>query len=196
MRRRSSSSIARRRSAWRLKVMTRKQRADAVLIGTCAWPCSRVAAGLVLFALRDSIVFFYTPDRCRREGDRSRARASASAAWSTKGSVERGERDDASASPSPNGERRSPSPITACCRTCSAKGRASSPKGTLDGRRPLHRRHRARQARRELHAARGRRALKEQGVWQDGEGGTPADRAALSIVETRPLRADPRVRRR
>ena len=39
--------------------MTRKQR-RGVLIGTClAVLC--LAVGLVLFALRDSIVFFYTP---------------------------------------------------------------------------------------------------------------------------------------
>jgi cytochrome c-type biogenesis protein CcmE len=39
--------------------MTRKQR-RAVLIGTCLAVLG-VAVGLVLFALRDSIVFFYTP---------------------------------------------------------------------------------------------------------------------------------------
>ena len=39
--------------------MTRKQR-RAVLIGTCLAVIG-VAVGLVLFALRDSIVFFYTP---------------------------------------------------------------------------------------------------------------------------------------
>ena len=39
--------------------MTRKQR-RAVLIGTCLGVLA-VAMGLVLFALRDSIVFFYTP---------------------------------------------------------------------------------------------------------------------------------------
>jgi cytochrome c-type biogenesis protein CcmE len=39
--------------------MTRKQR-RAVLIGTCLAVLG-VAIGLVLFALRDSIVFFYTP---------------------------------------------------------------------------------------------------------------------------------------
>jgi len=39
--------------------MTRKQR-RAVLIGTCLGVLA-VAVGLVLFALRDSIVFFYTP---------------------------------------------------------------------------------------------------------------------------------------
>ena len=39
--------------------MTRKQR-RAVLIGTCVAVLA-VAVGLVLFALRDSIVFFYTP---------------------------------------------------------------------------------------------------------------------------------------
>ena len=39
--------------------MTRKQR-RGVLIGTCLAVLG-VAVGLVLFALRDSIVFFYTP---------------------------------------------------------------------------------------------------------------------------------------
>jgi cytochrome c-type biogenesis protein CcmE len=39
--------------------MTRKQR-RGVLIGTCLAVLG-LAVGLVLFALRDSIVFFYTP---------------------------------------------------------------------------------------------------------------------------------------
>jgi cytochrome c-type biogenesis protein CcmE len=39
--------------------MTRKQR-RAILIGTCLGVLA-LAVGLVLMALRDSIVFFYTP---------------------------------------------------------------------------------------------------------------------------------------
>src|SRR6516164_8218954 len=44
--------------AW-TEVMTRKQR-RGVLIGTCILVLG-VAVGLVLYAMRDSIVFFYTP---------------------------------------------------------------------------------------------------------------------------------------
>jgi cytochrome c-type biogenesis protein CcmE len=46
--------------------MTRKQR-RAILIGTCLGVLA-LAVGLVLFALRDSIVFFYTPSEVAEKG--------------------------------------------------------------------------------------------------------------------------------
>ncbi len=46
--------------------MTRKQR-RSILIGTCLIVLA-VAAGLVLFALRDSIVFFYSPSEVAAMG--------------------------------------------------------------------------------------------------------------------------------
>jgi cytochrome c-type biogenesis protein CcmE len=46
--------------------MTRKQR-RAILIGTCLG-VPALAVGLVLFALRDSIVFFYTPSEVAEKG--------------------------------------------------------------------------------------------------------------------------------
>ena len=46
--------------------MTRKQR-RAILIGTCLGVLA-LAVGLVLFTLRDSIVFFYTPSEVAEKG--------------------------------------------------------------------------------------------------------------------------------
>jgi cytochrome c-type biogenesis protein CcmE len=69
--------------------MTRKQR-RAVLIGTCLAVLA-VAVGLVLFALRDSIVFFYTPSEVAEKqlvsGQRFRL-----GGLVENGSVKRGER--------------------------------------------------------------------------------------------------------
>ena len=50
------------------KNMTRKGKRLTLIIGALA--ALGVAAGLMLFALRDNIVFFYTPDRARAEAGR------------------------------------------------------------------------------------------------------------------------------
>ena len=46
--------------------MTRKQKRISVILGGLA--VLGVAAGLVLYALRDSIVFFYTPSEISEKG--------------------------------------------------------------------------------------------------------------------------------
>ena len=68
--------------------MTRKQR-RGVLIGTCLAVLA-VAAGLVLFALRDSIVFFYSPSEVAKMGIAPGARFRLGGLVET-GSVVRGE---------------------------------------------------------------------------------------------------------
>ena len=57
--------------------MTRKQRRLTMIAS--AGVVLAVAAGLVLFALRDQIVFFYSPTRARREGAAAGTRACGSA---------------------------------------------------------------------------------------------------------------------
>ena len=58
--------------------MTRKQRRGILIGGGVA--VLTLAVGLVLFALRDAIVFFHTPSDIAEKHDRGRASASASAA--------------------------------------------------------------------------------------------------------------------
>jgi cytochrome c-type biogenesis protein CcmE len=68
--------------------MTRKQR-RGILIGTCLIVLA-VAAGLVLFAMRDSIVFFYSPSEVAEMGIGPGTRFRLGGLVET-GSVERGE---------------------------------------------------------------------------------------------------------
>ena len=85
--------------------MTRKQR-RGVLIGTCLAVLA-LAVGLVLFAMRDSIVFFYSPSEVAEKAIWPRHSVSASAAWSRM-AASSGTRARMSASSSPIGPRHCP----------------------------------------------------------------------------------------
>ena len=139
--------------------MTRKQR-RLVLIGSSLGVLA-LAAALVLSALKDSIVFFNSPTDVVEEARRSPAAASGSADWSrpapcSAATILR------CASRSPTATAPSRSATRASCRTCSARGRAWSPKARWSRRR-VQGRFRARQARRELHAEGSRRRAEEAG---------------------------------
>ena len=146
-------------NGWPRAEMTRKQR-RLILIG----------AGLGVLALRrragadraeglDRVLQF--ADRCGGERTRSRARASGSAGWCSPARVER-RRSRCALRRDRRQDRRSASAIAASCRTCSAKGRAWSPKACSTPRH-VQRRHRARQARRNLHAEGSGRRAEEAG---------------------------------
>ncbi len=132
--------------------MTRKQR-RGVLIGTAVGVLS-VAVFLVLFALKDTIVFFHTPkevvERQIPAGKRIRL-----GGLVAKSSVKRGLGQTVEFA------------VTDTVQTIQVRytgilpdlfreGQGVVTEGVLDTCRPLPRRHRARQARRELHAPRSR----------------------------------------
>jgi cytochrome c-type biogenesis protein CcmE len=87
--------------------VTRKQR-RGILIGTCLAVLG-VAVGLVLFAMRDSIVFFYSPSEVPEMGIAPGTRFRLGGLVET-GSVIR--------------PRRFRLLTPACCQTCFARGRA------------------------------------------------------------------------
>ena len=83
------------------------------------------AAALVLFALKDNVLYFYSPS------DVQTKHVAAGVAFRIGGlvaphSVHHGAGADVSFTVTRRQGRDSRSPITACCRRCSAKGRASS----------------------------------------------------------------------
>jgi len=100
--------------------MTRKQKRGLLIGGGVA--VLAVAAILVMFALRDTVVFFQTPSDVIAQkveaGQRFRL-----GGLVAQGSVKRGA-GRRSNSPSPIRCRRCPLRTRASCRTCSAKGRA------------------------------------------------------------------------
>ena len=159
---------ARPRSRPRRRQLTRKSRRLALIAAALA--VIGCAVGLGLYAMKDSLVA--VPDARPKSPRRtcSPARGSGSAGWS----------------------RRAPSraPTTGstfnvtdgtksvgvdCVGACFAnvpdlfrEGQGVVVEGVLGAQRPARRRPDPRQARRALHAARGRRSLKKQGRWQEG----------------------------
>ena len=139
--------------------MTRKQRRLTVLaLGLAALAA---ATALVLFAFNDNLVFFYSPselaakpvapDRRIRIGGLVEAQ-----------SLKRLRRAAASRSASPTARTMWSSSMTAFCRICSARGRASSPRANCAPTACFVATQCARQARREIHAARSRRRAEEE----------------------------------
>ena len=145
--------------------MTRKQR-RLTLIGLAGIVLA-VAAGLVLYALSDRIVFFNSPSDVL--ASRRPAAASGSAGWSPTAAWSRAP-TAASVSSSPTARLRSRSPIAASFPTSSAKGRGSSPRAWCRATASLAAdtvlaKHDERYMPREVVEA-----LKKQGVWQEGAG--------------------------
>jgi cytochrome c-type biogenesis protein CcmE len=106
--------------------MTRKQRRLALIGAAGAVLC--VAAGLVLVAMRDTIVFFYGPTEIAEKGLAPGTRMRLGGLVE-KGSVERGPGQRVAFC---RNRQQDYDQVTyeGCCRICSAKGRASSPKAS------------------------------------------------------------------
>ncbi len=139
--------------------MTRKQR-RGVLIGVSV-AVLMVAVGLVLFALRDSIVFFHTPSDIAEKhieaGQRFRLGGLVAA-----GSVKRGEGAKVEFVVT---DTLKDIPVTyeGVLPDLFREGQGVVAEGKLTPGWPVRRRHRARQARRDLHAARGRQGFGGEG---------------------------------
>ena len=149
--------------------MTRKQR-RGVLIGTCL-AVLHIAVGLVLFAMRDSIVFFYSPSEVAEMKSR-RAQGSGSAGSSRRGAWS-GARDD---DPLCRDRPRKTLAVTyrrpAGSVPRGARGRG---RGGARARRRLPRRQRSCQARRDHMPPEVAKKLKSQGLWRDDAAAKPAD---------------------
>ena len=145
--------------------MTRRGRRLALIAAALAVVGG--AAGIALYALSDSIVFFYSPTEVAEKAfSRARGCASAGSSSPARWSSPPGEKV---AFVVTDGANISGSPTRACCRTCSARARAWSPRacwrppGQLRAETILAK-HDERYMPREVVEA-----LKKQGRWQEGE---------------------------
>ena len=139
--------------------MTRKQR-RGVLIGVGVAVLT-LAVGLVLFALRDSIVFFHTPSDLAEKpiasGQRFRL-----GGLVAEGSVKRGEGTKVEFAVTDT-LKTVPVSYEGVLPDLFQEGQGVVAEGKLDAGRHVRRRQRARQARRELHAAGGRQGARGEG---------------------------------
>ena len=150
--------------------MTPKRKRLWLLLGSLG--VLGVAAALVLTALNDNIVFFYSPTQIAEKKIPAGAPLSPGRPGRA-GSVKKPTARRC-ASASPTRTRPSTSSIAACCPICSAKARAWSPRAR-SARRHLRGARGAGQARRELHAAGGR---------EGAEGSGPLERRQVSAFAT------------
>ncbi len=152
--------------AWYPTVTRKQQRLSLLALGMAALAG---ATALVLVAFSDNLVFFYSPSELKTKAVAPGRRVRIGGLVED-GSVLRGHRrPPRSCSALPMAQPTSPSSTRGFCPTCFARGRAWSPREAC-GPTAFSPHDSARQARRKLHAARGRRRIEEERALAGGRG--------------------------